>query len=159
MPWNQYFTYVFCHHPSWQSTPRVICFQIEVIVCSAKPDTDLMLVRCWSSIGDAGLILIQHVGPILIPGWGEQITPRVDLENKFKNLTVLGYMKVMQSQKAVTAHLKSKQLLPFGFARFSQYNAVPRNGDYFKVDVSLISTGHVAALCSGAKPKCSICSL
>ena len=67
-----------------------------------------MLVRCWSSIGDAGLILNQHVGPIHIPGCGEQVTPRVDLENKFKNLTVLGYIKVMQSQKAVTAYLKSK---------------------------------------------------
>ena len=69
-----------------------------------------MLVYCWPSVYDAGPSLNQHWSNFCV--YWEHETGQ-----KLSSAVHHATHNALQSQNAVSAHLQSKQMLPFGFTR------------------------------------------
>ena len=74
-------------------------------------DFDPMLDHCWASVVNGGPTLVQHFVDVSCLLGRSLPAIFIVLPGSLSLLSI----HTVQSQKAVTAHFTSKQLLPFGF--------------------------------------------
>ena len=128
---------------------------------SRWPDAGLTLARCWTDVGPSSTTLAQHqptIGPTpracwhVIPDALLGTSQRINiLENAGSSASRRAnqYGAPLQSPKAVSAHLKSEQILPFGFARQS---ASP----WFAFTLTACSESNSPNRCNAVRPVTSL---